>query len=217
MTMQETEDQGAAEQVARDALRRRFPQGADRLEAYAGILRNRGIEWGLLGPREADKVWSRHISNSLALVDVLGQGVDAADIGSGAGLPGIPLALCRPDLRVVLLEPLLRRFNFLNIAVEELGLADQVEVQRLRAEDCDEVFDAVICRAVAPLEKLLKWTTPMFFPDGELLALKGAGAEEEIAKAGKRLNGYQLTAQVLQVRAAPEVEGTRAIRVIKSI
>ena len=123
-----------------EQLRQRFPDGADMLDAYAGILHTRGIEWGLLGPRETDKIWSRHISNSLALVDVLGEGLDIADIGSGAGLPGIPLAICRPDLRFTLLEPLLRRYNFLNLAVEELGLGDRVRVERLRAEDCDEVL-----------------------------------------------------------------------------
>jgi len=149
-----------------------------------------------------------------ALLDVVGRGVDVADIGSGAGLPGIPLALCRDDLRITLLEPLLRRYNFLLLAVEELDLGERVRVQRLRAEDCDETFDVVTCRAVAPLEKLLKWTTPMFFPDGELLALKGTGAESEIETARKRLNDYRMTAQVLHVYAAPGIEGTRAIRVL---
>ena len=214
MAEAEPNDQGLVEEAARTALARRFPERIENLEAYAEMLRTRGIEWGLLGPREAGKVWSRHISNSLALVDVLGRGTDVADIGSGAGLPGIPLALCRGDLRVTLLEPLLRRHNFLTQAVEELGLGERVRVERLRAEDCEETFDVVTCRAVAPLEKLLKWTTPMFFPGGELLALKGAGAEEEIEAARKRLDKCGLTAQVLHVRAVPEIEGTRAIRVL---
>lgn len=214
MAEAEPNDQGLVEEAARTALARRFPERIENLEAYAEMLRTRGIEWGLLGPREAGKVWSRHISNSLALVDVLGRGTDVADIGSGAGLPGIPLALCQDDLRVTLLEPLLRRHNFLTQAVEELGLGERVRVERLRAEDCDETFDVVTCRAVAPLEKLLKWTTPMFFPGGELLALKGAGAEEEIEAARKRLDKCGLTAQVLHVRAVPEIEGTRAIRVL---
>jgi len=214
MAEAEPNDQGLVEEAARTALARRFPERIENLEAYAEMLRTQGIEWGLLGPREAGKVWSRHISNSLALVDVLGRGTDVADIGSGAGLPGIPLALCQDDLRVTLLEPLLRRHNFLTQAVEELGLGERVRVERLRAEDCDETFDVVTCRAVAPLEKLLKWTTPMFFPGGELLALKGAGAEEEIEAARKRLDKCGLTAQVLHVRAVPEIEGTRAIRVL---
>ncbi len=214
MVEAEPDDQGLVEEAARAALARRFPERVKNLEAYAEMLRTRGIEWGLLGPREAEKVWSRHISNSLALVDVLGLGTDVADVGSGAGLPGIPLALCRDDLRMTLLEPLLRRHNFLTLAVEELGLGERVRVERLRAEDCDETFDVVTCRAVAPLEKLLKWTTPMFFPGGELLALKGAGAEEEIEAARKRLDKYGLTARVLHVRTVPEIEGTRVIRVL---
>ena len=214
MAEAEPNDQGLVEEAARAALARRFPERIENLGAYAEMLRTRGIEWGLLGPREAGKVWSRHISNSLALVDVLGRGTDVADVGSGAGLPGIPLALCRDDLQVTLLEPLLRRHNFLTLAVEELGLGERVRVERLRAEDCDETFDVVTCRAVAPLEKLLKWTTPMFFPGGELLALKGAGAEEEIEAVRKRLDKCGLTAQVLHVRAVPEIEGTRAIRVL---
>ena len=197
-------------------MRRRFPEGAAGLDAYADILRTRGIEWGLLGPRETDRIWSRHISNSLALVDVIGQGLDVADVGSGAGLPGLPLAICRPDLRFTLIEPLLRRYNFLNLTVDELGLGDRVRVERIRAEDCDEVFDVVTCRAVAPLEKLLKWTIPLFYPQGELLALKGASAEEEIRDVCKLLERSRLTATILQVRAAPGVAGTLAIRVAAS-
>ncbi len=201
------------EEQARDALRVKFPAAAEGLDSYAHILATRGIEWGLLGPRESDKIWSRHISNSLALVAVIGDGCDVADVGSGAGLPGIPVALARPDLRLTLLEPLLRRYSFLNLAVEELGLGDRVRVERLRAEDCDEVFDVVTGRAVAALDKLLKWTIPLFYPDGELIALKGASAEEEIRTATKLLQRSGLSAEVLEIRASPEIEGTRAIRV----
>ena len=213
MPSAEREGEDVTEEATRSVLKTYYPERFDALESYATILRTRGIEWGLLGPREADKIWGRHISNSLALMDVVGQGVDVADVGSGAGLPGIPLALCRDDLRITLLEPLLRRYNFLLRAVEELDLGERVQVQRLRAEDCDDTFDVVTCRAVASLEKLLKWTTPMSFPDGELLALKGAGAESEIETARKRLNDYHMTAQLLHIHAAPGIEGTRAIRV----
>lgn len=205
-------DQDLVESEARAALHTRFPAAAEQLDRYVAILRGKGIEWGLLGPREGDKLWSRHVSNSLALVDVLGKGVDVADVGSGAGLPGIPVAIVRPDVFVTLLDPLLRRVTFQTEALEELGLRN-VRVERLRAEDCDEQFDVVTCRAVAPLDKLLRWTTPLFYPSGELLALKGSSAEREIAEAGNLLARSKLRAEILEVRAAPDVEGTRIIRV----
>jgi len=205
-------EQQRVESAARSAIHHRFPDGAEQLDRYAAILRSKGIEWGLLGPREGDKLWSRHISNSLALVDALAEGIDLADVGSGAGLPGIPLAIVRPDLRVTLLDPLLRRTTFLAETAEELGLVN-VRIERLRAEDCDEQFDVVTCRAVAGLEKLLRWTTPLFYPDGELLALKGSSAEKEIAEARTLLSRSGLRADILEVRAAPDVDGTRVIRV----
>lgn len=204
------------EEAARSAIHSRFPDGAPVLDAYVRILGTKGIEWGLLGPREGDKLWSRHVSNSLALVDVLAHGSDVADVGSGAGLPGIPLAIARPDLQVTLIEPLLRRATFLNETVAELGLGDRVRVERLRAEDCDDVFDAVVCRAVAPLDKLLRWTTPLFLPDGVLLALKGLTAEKEVAEAGSWMRHAKLAAEILEIRTAADVEGTRAIRVTRS-
>ena len=206
-------DQEAVEAEARAALHARFPHAAEQLDRYVAILRSKGIEWGLLGPREGDKLWSRHVSNSLALVDALANGVDVADVGSGAGLPGIPLAIVRPDIFVTLIEPLLRRVTFLTETIDELGLRN-LRVERLRAEDCDEQFDVVTCRAVAPLEKLLRWTTPLFFPAGELLALKGSSAEREISEASTLLSRSKMRAEVLEVRAAPDIEGARAIRVV---
>ena len=205
-------EQERVESAARSALHRRFPDGAEQLDRYVAILGSKGIEWGLLGPREGDKLWSRHISNSLALVDALADGIDLADVGSGAGLPGIPLAIVRPDLNLTLLDPLLRRTTFLTETVEELALSN-VRIERLRAEDCDEQFDVVTCRAVAGLEKLLRWTTPLFYPDGELLALKGSSAEKEVAEASTLLSRSRLRADILEVRAAPDVDGTRVIRV----
>lgn len=209
---EEVDEQELLETAARTALHVRFPESAEQLDRYVAILRSKGIEWGLLGPREGDKLWSRHVSNSLALVDVLGQGIDVADVGSGAGLPGLPLAIVRPDLNVALLEPLLRRATFLTETVDELRLGN-VKVDRLRAEDCDEQFDVVTARAVAPLEKLLRWTTPLFYPRGELLAMKGSSAEREIADASTLLSRSKLRAEVLEVRSAADVEGTRVIRI----
>ena len=138
-----------------------------------------------------------------------------SDVGSGAGLPGIPVAIVRPDVQITLLEPLLRRTTFLEETVEELSLGN-ARVERLRAEDCDEQFDVVLCRAVAPLEKLLRWTTPLFYPDGELVALKGSSAETEVSQSSALLSRSGLRAEILEVRAAPEVEGTRVVRVTRS-
>lgn len=201
------------EKLSAEALGAAFPEASGVLQRYVDLLATRGMEWGLLGPREGDKLWSRHVSNSLALVDLLPEGIDVADIGSGAGLPGLPVAIVRPDLRVTLIESLLRRVNFLELAVEELGLSDRVEVIRGRAEEQKETFDVVTARAVAPLERLLKWTTSLFLPHGELLALKGETAEDEIRSASKLLQKSKLSAQVLEVRADPAVDGTRVIRV----
>ena len=206
--------QDSAEALSASAMAHAFPGSTDALRRYAEILGSRGVEWGLLGPSEGDRLWSRHISNSLALVDLLPQGVDVADVGSGAGLPGIPLAIVRPDLSITLIDSLARRVKFLELAVEELDLGGRVTIVRGRAEEQRKrTFDVVTARAVAPLDRLLKWTTPLFVPRGELLALKGETAEDEISQARALLERSRLTAEVLEVRAAPPVEGTRVIRV----
>ena len=203
----------AVEEEAREGLLSIYGQNAETIERYVAILASRGLEWGLLGPREGDKLWQRHIANSVALIDAIPAGVEVADVGSGAGLPGLPIAIARPDLRVTLVEPMLRRANFLTLAVEELGLEDRVEVHRGRAEDLKRHFDVVVCRAVAPLQRLLGWTTPLFSDGGQLLALKGESAEQEIRDAGAILARSRLSAEVLELTVAPGIEGTRAIRV----
>lgn len=206
------------ESAARAALLSLYPQVEEQLNLYVDILAGRGIEWGLLGPGEGDKLWRRHVANSLVLSDVVAEGVDIADVGSGAGLPGLPLAIVRPDLRVTLIEPLQRRSEFLTLAIEELELDDRVRLLRGRAEELGrgkerEVFDVVTARAVAPLGKLLGWTSELFLPHGELVALKGQSAEAEIRKAAKVLRGLKAQAEVLELSVSPAVEGTRAIRV----
>lgn len=203
----------SSEQQAEEAIAVAFPEAEEQLKRYVDILASRGIEWGLLGPREGDRLWQRHVGNSLAMTDLIGSGVDVVDVGSGAGLPGLPVAIARPDLQVTLLEPLLRRANFLSLAVEELGLQDRVEVVRGRAEETKSRFDVVVCRAVAPLDRLLKWTTPLFGRDGQLVALKGATAEDEIRDASKQLAAKHLSAEVLELQGLAGVEPTRAIRV----
>ncbi|MGV9792607.1 16S rRNA (guanine(527)-N(7))-methyltransferase RsmG [Gordonia sp. NPDC003422] len=160
----------------------------DRLElaqAYHRILATDGIDHGLIGPREIPRLWDRHILNCAVIEEQIGQGEAVVDIGSGAGLPGIPLAIVRPDLEVVLLEPLLRRSTFLERAVDELGLP--VRVVRGRAEERvvrDELGgrDVATSRAVAPLERLSKWSAPLIRPGGRLVAIKGASAADEIER-----------------------------------
>ncbi|WP_406813334.1 16S rRNA (guanine(527)-N(7))-methyltransferase RsmG [Mycobacterium sp. M23085] len=160
-----------------------FAERLGTAQRYAELLATAGVERGLLGPREADRIWERHVLNSAALAELLGRGERIIDIGSGAGLPGIPLAIARPDLDVVLLEPLLRRSEFLNEVVDELGLA--VEVVRGRAEEpaVRNRFgerDAAVSRAVASLDKLTKWSLPLLRPDGRMLAIKGERAIDEV-------------------------------------
>lgn len=207
-----------AEGAAAAALLSLYPFAEIQLERYVDILAGRGLDWGLLGPREGGKLWSRHVANSVALVDVIPEGVGVADVGSGAGLPGLPLAIVRPDLRLTLIEPMQRRAEFLALALDELGLNRRVVVHRGRAEDCrrelggDAFFDVITCRAVAPLVKLLGWTVELFAPDGQLVALKGQSAEQEIQKARGVLKSKQLSAEVLELSPGPGLEGTRAIR-----
>ena len=158
---------------------------ADRLpiaERYVDLLTSAGVERGLIGPREVPRIWERHVVNCAVVVPRVPVDATVADVGSGAGLPGLVWAIARPDLHVTLIEPLLRRTTFLEEAVEALGL-DQVTVLRARAEDVRESFDVVTARAVAPLEKLAGWCLPLVRPGGVLLALKGRTAEEEVASS----------------------------------
>lgn len=181
------------------------------ISQYVDILRNRGFEWGLLGPREVDRLWDRHVLNSAALSSVIGEGLRVADVGSGAGLPGLPLAILRPDLEVVLIESLLRRATFLELAVDELGLGDRVQVVRSRAEDWREQVDVVTCRAVAPLPKLLSWTKHLWLPHGQLVALKGSSVADEVDQASALLARMKLVPEVRIVRAHPAAESTTAL------
>jgi 16S rRNA (guanine527-N7)-methyltransferase len=157
----------------------------DRAQRYAEILAGAGVERGLIGPREVDRLWDRHILNSVAVAELLEPNESVADIGSGAGLPGIPLALARPDLRVTLIEPLLRRSDFLREVIEELGI--DATVVRGRAEELTVrqrvgETDVVVSRAVASLDKLTKWSMPLLRPGGRMLAIKGERAEDEIGE-----------------------------------
>lgn len=181
-------------------------------QRYHDLLANEGIAWGLLGPREADRLWERHILNSIAIADLVPEGSEVVDVGSGAGLPGIPLAILRPDLRITLLEPLLRRANFLTQAVDNLGISDRVAVERGRAEDYEGAFDVVTCRAVANLSKLVPWVVPLLGAHGEILALKGSSAAHEVERSAALLRRHRLRAELLDVRAHPRTEVTTVVR-----
>jgi 16S rRNA (guanine527-N7)-methyltransferase len=157
---------------------------------YAQLLAEAGVQRGLIGPREVPRLWERHLLNCAVLSEVVPEGVTVCDVGSGAGLPGIPLALVREDLKITLLEPLLRRTTFLTEVVELLGL-DHVTVVRGRAEEVMgkvPPVHVVTARAVAPLDRLATWGIPLLRPYGEMLALKGDAAEEELKAAATALS-----------------------------
>jgi 16S rRNA (guanine527-N7)-methyltransferase len=152
---------------------------------YTELLADIGVQRGLIGPREVPRLWERQLLNFAVLSEIVPRGVTVCDVGSGAGLPGIPLALVRPDLRITLLEPLLRRTNFLQEVVELLGL-HHVTVLRGRAEEVLGTFSpvhGVTARAVAPLDRLAGWGIPLLRPYGEMLAIKGDAAEQELKAA----------------------------------
>jgi 16S rRNA (guanine527-N7)-methyltransferase len=168
---------------APDAASAIFGDRLDLAERYAQLLATAGVEWGLLGPREVDRIWDRHLLNCAAAAELVEAGDRIVDIGSGAGLPGLPMAIAKPGLRVVLVESLLRRTEFLDMAVGELGL--DVDVVRGRAEDSDVRrtaggADAVTSRAVASLDKLARWSLPLLREGGRLLAIKGERASDEL-------------------------------------
>jgi 16S rRNA (guanine527-N7)-methyltransferase len=162
-----------------------FGPQIDKARAFAQKLANDSDDLGLLGPRELDKLWSRHILNSAVVSETVKVGDLVADVGSGAGLPGIPMAIALPEANFVLIEPMERRSNWMLGVIEELGLTN-VEVRRARAEEVlDLKFDIVTARAVAALDKLLRLTVHLLKPGGSLIALKGSKAAEEIEAARK--------------------------------
>ena len=155
---------------------RYFPERGAEIRAYAEFLVTAGIERGLIGPREGERIWDRHIFNCLPVTQLLPEGTTLFDIGSGAGLPGIVIALARPDIQVTLIEPLERRVEFLKEATEGLN----IEVIRGRAQDVKKTAHFVTARAVAPLEKLKKMSWHMVKTGGALLAMKGESAAAEM-------------------------------------
>lgn len=154
---------------------------------YAELLCTAGIDRGLLGPREAARVWERHLVNCALIAELIPTSARVVDVGSGAGLPGLVLALRRPDLRIDLVESLRRRVDFLTEAVGSLDLADRVRVVHGRAEDANVIATVgggewVTARALAPLDRLVRWCLPLLRPGGSVLAMKGDRAATEVAE-----------------------------------
>jgi 16S rRNA (guanine527-N7)-methyltransferase len=168
------------------------------LEEYAALLASAGVLRGLIGPREVSRLWDRHLVNCGLLAPLIPEGARVADLGSGAGLPGLVLALARPDLHVTLIEPMARRVAFLLEACAHLGV-QRVTVVRGRAEESAgrTEFDAVTSRALAPLPRLLAWSLPLVAPGGVVLAMKGSSAAAEIEQAGPELARWHAEATVV--------------------
>jgi 16S rRNA (guanine527-N7)-methyltransferase len=190
----------------------------DLAKEFAALLVGPGVERGLLGPREAPRIWERHLLNCAVIEELCPAGSSVADVGSGAGLPGLPLAIARPDLRVTLVEPLQRRHTFLKEAVALLGLDEQVTVVRSRVEDLPGLtYDRVTSRAVAPLRQLAGWCLPLLAERGEMIAIKGASASDEVAEARGSLARLGIgLVEVVSVGAGRVYPPTTVVRLVRT-
>lgn len=195
-----------------------FGAALDQAREFASLLATEGVTRGLIGPRETARLWDRHLLNCAVVAELLPVTGQLVDIGSGAGLPGITLALMRPQLEVILLEPMLRRVAFLQECVDSLGMENTV-VMRGRAEELSGEIraDVATARAVAPLDKLAGWATGLLAPGGELLAIKGQSADEELAAAQPVLKRLGVrTAEILHVGQDKVLPETTVVRVVMS-
>lgn len=195
-----------------------FGENLERARRFTAALGEHGEERGLIGPLEPARLWSRHILNSAVAAPLFASGARVGDVGSGAGLPGIVLAIARPDVQWVLIEPMERRVTWLQEQKDALGL-DNVEIVRARGEEWTEgaVLDAVTARAVSALKTLIPLTAPLVRVGGELVLLKGANAANEIDAAAKQIRKYGLDdIRVEMVGDGVIVEPTRVVRATRT-
>lgn len=195
-------------------VKERFPETWGQLALFTQFLADEGEKRGLIGPRELPRLWSRHILNCTAINEFIPEGATVADIGSGAGLPGVVLAITRPDVHVTLVEPMERRIEWLYDVTEAINL-EKAWIVRARAEelhDQDE-FQVVTARAVAALDKLMRWTMPLVADGGKLLALKGERAKEEVDAALKVRRKFKVAStSVVEVPSlVPEESPTNVV------
>jgi len=198
------------------SLATQYPDAAEQLSAYARSLATEGVVRGLIGPREIPRIWHRHIANCAAIEPLIPSGAALVDIGSGAGLPGLVLAIVRSDLAVRLVEPLLRRTTYLNETVAALGLSDRVQVLRGRAQDFAGQFhaDVVTARAVSALAELVQWSWPLVAATGALIAMKGDTANAEVEDARPVFERLGIANSQVQVVPCASTTGTATAVVI---
>lgn len=199
-----------------EPMRTVFGDRVELAQAYHDSLATVAAERGFIGPKEVDRLWERHILNCAVAAEAFDEGASVADVGSGAGLPGIPLAIARPDLQLTLIEPLLKRSTYLKEVKEQLGL-DNVTVVRGRAEEQKRgQFDAVTSRAVAPLGKLAGWSLPLVRHGGAMVAMKGASVSEELERDEAQIRkAGGVDAEIFQVGEGLLAQPTTLIRIVR--
>ena len=190
-----------------------FGPALDSAEVFAGMLATRGVEHGLIGPHEVPRLWDRHLLNCAVVAELIdSRPATLVDIGSGAGLPGIVLAMMRPELIVILLEPMDRRCRFLTDCIAELGLSN-ASVLRARAQDAILSADIATARAVAPLDRLAELAVRLVRPGGMVLAIKGQTAADELRKARPVLKRLGIrSAEVVRAGQGKVVPATTVVR-----
>jgi 16S rRNA (guanine527-N7)-methyltransferase len=204
--------------VSRETLiSQAYPEAIQKLKIFHDLLATEGPIRGLIGPKEVEKLWDRHIGNSLVLETLLPDGCSLIDVGTGAGLPGIPIAIARPDLEIHLVEPMQRRVEFLELAIAKLGLTN-TQIHRARAEQLHGqlVADLVTARAVASVRELIEWCEPLLNPHGRLVLLKGEKAEIELKEAKPAMHKHGLVLDdVVLLGEGLLAEPTRAVVLIR--